>query len=296
MIMTAVAVAIFVRRKDKMSNSGKRKTQIMALCLSSFMAALLLFYAGRLINLAQTESLTLYYLAGCDVAIAILLIIDGVLSELDSIHQNNKFETSSRNSSSSREDHASGALQEPLPVHIYQPRLSLTSNQRTAINSGTRVPTNEDMEATPHDDDFVELEELPKYERRRPVQQATIVDMANLESVDTTVLGLDISVPSVNGASNDGNALEQGRESRLQLGDISTAEAPEYSPSLVEAPAAAPVPNYDLSTQLASCTNSGSSVVLTMPVSDAPAGPPPTAAHIVAPTVTVTSAPPVYSP
>ncbi|KAF9961713.1 hypothetical protein BGZ72_002274 [Mortierella alpina] len=155
------------------------------------------------------------------------------------------------------------------------------------------APTNDDTQAAQQDDDSVELDELPKYELRRPAQQATIVDMANLQSVDATVLGSAIPVSLLNTTNNDVSGLEQGQESRLELGDLSTGEAPEYSPSLVEA---SPAPTYDLSTELTSSTSSGSSVILTMPVSDPPAGPSTTAARTGAPSITITSAPPVYSP
>ncbi|KAF9961711.1 hypothetical protein BGZ72_002272 [Mortierella alpina] len=212
-----------------------------------------------------------------------MLVVDGVLSELYSIYMNSKIETSSRDSSSSREDHASGGLQEPLPIHIYQPRLTLTPNERTPVHSGTTAPTNGNTEAAQQDDDSVELEELPKYERRRPAQQATIVDMANLQSVDANVLGSAIPVSPLSLTDNEGRGFEQGQpqELRLELGELSTVEAPEYAPSLVEA---SPAPTYDMSTQLASSTSSGSSVVLAMPVSEPPVGQSPTAAHTDAPT------------
>ncbi|KAF9961714.1 hypothetical protein BGZ72_002275 [Mortierella alpina] len=305
-IIITVAVGVFLCYKYTKLNSIQHTLRIMLMCLSSIFAALLLFYAGTLISIAQAqEDIIMYIAGGFDVAIGVLLIIDGVFTELYIRHVHSKGVPPPRNNNSvhsGQEAHASGTPQEPLPVHLYRPRLSLTPNERTSMHSGSRVPTEDDMEAAQQDDDAVELEELPKYERTRPVQHATIVDMANLQSVDAAVLRTAIPLSPSNTSHNDGSGLEQGQESRLELGAISTAEAPQYLPSLVEVPAetlaplASSAPTYDLSAQLSSATSSRSSVVLTMPLSDAPAALPPTAANTVAPSITVTSAPPVYSP
>ncbi|KAG9327572.1 hypothetical protein KVV02_003817 [Mortierella alpina] len=293
MIVTTVAVIVFVYLKNGIALGRQRNLQIIILCLSFFNAAVFLFYAARLITLAQTEdSVVSYLVGGFDVALAIFLSIDGVLTELYSQHLNRKRATSSRNTSVDAigNTHGTGgALQAPLPVHLYQPRLSLTPEERMSIHSGVTAPTGDDTETAQQqqqDNDAMEFEELPKYQRRRPAQHATIVDMAN----------------------HDGSGLEQGQELRLELGgDLSTVEAPEYSPSpslvgapaeTLEAPLAIPAPTDGLlsSTQSATSTHSGSSsVVLTMPLSEAPAAPP-AAAPTDTPSVTITSAPPIYVP
>ncbi|KAF9936670.1 hypothetical protein BGZ75_007048 [Mortierella antarctica] len=293
MIVTTVAVIVFVYLKNGIALGRQRNLQIIILCLSFFNAAVFLFYAARLITLAHTEDTVVSYLVGgFDVALAIFLLIDGVLTELYSQHLNRKRATSSSNTSVDAigNTHGTGgAPQAPLPVHLYQPRLSLTPEERMSTHSGVTAPTGDDTETAQQqqqqqDNDAMEFEELPKYQRRRPAQHATIVDMAN----------------------HDGGGLEQGQELRLELGgDLSTAEAPEYSPSpsLVGAPAETPeaplaIPTNGLlsSTQSATSMHSGSSsVVLTMPLSEAPAAPP-AAAPTDAPSITITSAPPVYVP
>ncbi|KAG9327574.1 hypothetical protein KVV02_003819 [Mortierella alpina] len=303
-IFTTVGVAIFAYYKNSMSHDGRR---LMVLCLSCFCAILFIFYAGRLISLAQTEHTFVLYLAGgVDVVIATLLLIDGVLVDLYSIHLNSIQATSSRNISTESSGNVHDALQEPLPVHMYQPRLSLAPSEETSSQSGTTVvPTSDDNEVVPQDNDAVELEELPKYERRRPTQHATIVDMTNLESVDATVLRLAVSISSLelDVTNNDGSGYEQGQELRWELGGrLSTVEAPEYSPSLEEAPAEtasllpSPAPTYDRIAPLASSRHSGSSVMLTSTLSETPAGPVTAAPPGGAPFITVTSAPPVYTP
>ncbi|KAF9968809.1 hypothetical protein BGZ70_005613 [Mortierella alpina] len=281
MIVSTVAVAVYVYYKNSMA------------------------IEERQITLAQSEDkLVLYLGGGFNGAIAICLIMDGVLVELYSRHRRNKRATSSRNISvdSLGNTGAADAPQAPLPVHLYQPRLALTPNERTSAHFGTAAPTGSDTETAQQDSDTMELEELPKYQRRRPAQHATIVDMANLDNVDATLRSA-ISVSSMEVTSNDGSGLGQGQDVRLEFGDdLSTVEAPEYSPSLVApsaetvAPLIPPAPSSGSnSTQLATSAHSGSPVMLDMPLSGAPAGP--SMAPVTdTPSITVTSAPPVYSP
>lgn len=285
-----------------MTVKGRR---LVVLCLSCFSAILFLFYASCLISIAQAaENIVffLYFSGGLDISIAILLLIEGVLADLYSIHLNSKRALSARNPStdSCEDTRATSTLQEPLPVHVYQPRLSLMPNERTSTQSGTTVPLPTSDEAA-HQDNSVELEELPKYQRKRPAQHATIVDMANLECVDATFSRSSMSLSALDVANDDGMGHEQGQELRWELGgDISTVEAPEHSPSSVEAPAETPVPlasaapTHGLPPLVAS-SYSRSPVILSMPLSDAPAEPP-AAESAGAPSLTVTPAPPVYAP
>ncbi|CAO3575000.1 unnamed protein product [Mortierella alpina] len=303
MIVSTVAVALFVYLKNSLALEGRH---LMVLCLSCITAMLFVFYAVRQISLAQTEGEVLLYLGGgFDAAIAICLIMDGVLVELYSRHRRSKRATSSRNTSMDTLGNtgATDAPQAPLPVHLYQPRLSLIPTERTSTHFGTATSTDSDTETAQQDTDTMELEELPKYQRRRPAQHATIVDMANLDDVDATLLRSAISVSSVDVINNDGSGIGQGQDVRLELGDdLSTVEAPEYSPSLVETPAETIAPlissaptSGSTSTRLATSTLSGSPIILNMPLSEAPAGPP-TVPPSDTPSITVTSAPPVYSP
>ncbi|KAF9291000.1 hypothetical protein BGZ68_005421 [Mortierella alpina] len=298
MIVTTVAVCVFIYLKNGIALSRKRNRHVIALCLSSFGAALFLFYAGHLIALAQREDTVIPFLiAGFDVAIAFMLIVDGVLTELHSAHLSAKRATSSINGSATEDSygntHATARTpQEPLPVHLYQPRLSFTPNERI---SGTTAPIGdvdtETAQQQQQDNDALELEELPKYERRRPAQHATIVDMANLASTDATVLrSADILVPSREVTHHQGNDLEQGQELRLEMGDaLSTVDAPEYSPSLVEAPPPPPAETLVSCTSPATTNSSPSTQRMSSTGS-------PTAAPTDAPFITVTSAPPVYAP
>ncbi|KAF9576019.1 hypothetical protein EC968_000579 [Mortierella alpina] len=305
MIVTAVAVVVFLYYKNGIVHRRNRHLQIMALCLSLFNAALFIFYAVRLITLGQkSESIISLLVGGFNASIAVLLVIDGMLTELYSRHLNSKRVTSSRTTSvnSLGNIHVPDAPQAPLPVHLYQPRLSLTPNERTSIHSGTSAPTGDDTDTAQQDDDAMELEELPKYQRRRPAQHATIVDLSNLDGVDATLRSA-ISVSSLDVTNPDGNGLAQGRDSRLELeGDLATIEAPEYSPSLVEptsettARPASPAPTSGLSSsQLATSLDSGESVILTMPLSETSPAQPATAPTDT-PHITVTSAPPDYTP
>ncbi|CAO3574997.1 unnamed protein product [Mortierella alpina] len=232
MIFTTVAVAVFAYYKRSMSLSGRR---LLVLGLSGFNAMLCVFYAGRLISLAQSgEAFILYVAAAFDVAIAFLLVIDGALADLYSIHMNSKRVMSSLNTFTDSEEAtcATSALQKPLPGHVYQPRFSLSSSEQ-CIRSGIGAPANGGGEVVQQGNDAVGLEELPKYERRSPALHATIVDMTNSESEDTTV------------------------------------EASEYSPSLGEAGSlsllVSPAPTYDLTAHGASSADSGSSMLPSSP-------------------------------
>ncbi|KAG0261646.1 hypothetical protein BG011_000820 [Mortierella polycephala] len=60
-----------------------------------------------------------------------------------------------------------------LPAFVYQPQLSIAPSQPPPTLSATMDH---------------ELEELPKYSRRRPAQSATIVDMSNMEGMDPSAL------------------------------------------------------------------------------------------------------------
>ncbi|KAF9291315.1 hypothetical protein BGZ68_004403 [Mortierella alpina] len=302
-IVTTVAVAVFAYYKIRMTVKGRR---LVVLCLSCLSAMLFLFYAACLISLAQAaENIVffLYFSGGLDVSIAIILLIEGVLTDLYSIHLNSKRASSARNPStdSCEDTRATSTPQEPLPVHVYQPRLSLMPNERTSTQSGTAVPLATSDEAAHQEDYSVKLEELPKYQRKRPAQHATIVDMANLGSVDATFSRSSMSLSSLDVANDDGMGHEQGQELRWELGgDILTIEAPEHSPSSEEAPAETPVPlasaapTHGLS-PLVAYSYSRSPVILSMPLSDAPAEPPATE-PAGAPSLTVTPAPPVYAP
>ncbi|KAF9576017.1 hypothetical protein EC968_000577 [Mortierella alpina] len=294
MAFTLMAVAFFARYKHRTAFSDKR---LLVLGIACFSAMLLGFYAGQLFSLAQTEDspTLLYFGAGLDVALTMLLLIECVLASLYNTHLNSKRAPSSTiNFAANGNIHATGTLQEPLPVHVYQTRHSLTPSETTSLHHGTTTPISDNSEARQQAIDAVELEELPKYERVRPAQHARIVDMANFGTVNLR------SGSSFDVTNHHSNGFEQGQESRWELRvDLSTVEAPQHSPSSHEIPAEtpslidSPAPSYNPTTQLAPF-HSESSAIVTLPMPDAPAGPP-TALPADAPSI-VTSAPPVYAP
>ncbi|KAF8934483.1 hypothetical protein BGZ58_005680 [Dissophora ornata] len=209
------------------------------------------------------------------------------------------------------ETETEGGVQIPQQVHIYQPRLTLTiladghRRQGSAL-SGTATPTGgegtagsthsplsvdeafhldigtlegggEEGDVDGNGDEALELEVLPKYQRRPPAQSATIIDLSNLQGVDPAVL------TSVLGESAEG--IQNGVPE----------EVPGYSPPL---PTLSPVSSLNI-TQSSTLGQEESEELETritaMAVSMHNASVPPQSISTTA-QVPPTSEPPVYMP
>ena len=101
---------------------------------------------------------------------------------------------------------------QPQLVHLYQPPLSLSP---TLTVDSTREGSNNNNE----DDDGLELEELPKYQRRAPAQVATIIDMSNV--------GTGPSETSIHVQQGE------GEDTTVDIELEDSTEAPAYSASPV---------------------------------------------------------------
>ncbi|KAF8981522.1 hypothetical protein BGZ46_002645 [Entomortierella lignicola] len=191
-----------------------------------------------------------------------MLIIEAALATLVVTREkiDRPLEVSPRNDATA----TTTVVQEAPPVHIYQPRLDFSSSEqqqqqhhvrRVSALSGTseegqegqgamqlsadqsyRIDILEGTAGTSENDEELEMEELPKYQRRRPTGSVTIIDLANIQAVDPAVL------TSVLGESaleiQNQIQLQQQQQQHAQRQDqlvveaLDVNEAPAYSPPL----------------------------------------------------------------
>jgi len=210
----------------------------------------------------------------------------------------------------------------PQAVHLYQPRLSLPlsprgSNVAGSIHSARRhsaqASSTDGVVIQEGDEDDLwlendlELEELPKYQRRRPVQSATIIDLSNLASVDSTVLNTVIRDSDTRLSFHSQASLDAVHDIVINdpLEDDTTA--PEYSPPLLPSLAPGPIPEVVInfateegdqvsrdateSTALEATSTSSSTTTTATPTTATTIPPPQTTAQS-----SIAPEPPVYAP
>ncbi|KAG0221007.1 hypothetical protein BGX31_010307, partial [Mortierella sp. GBA43] len=134
-------------------------------------------------------------------------------------------------------DDTTTAASVDVEVHFYQPPLSLTpsrSGSVITIPSPTAQPSRNEPTRTQADawegrgdrNNGIELEELPKYQKRPPAQSAVIVDLSNLDYVSPDL----ISRVQRQGLANPGHDADQ----------TEVGESPAYTPSHLATTSGAP--------------------------------------------------------
>ncbi|GJJ69268.1 hypothetical protein EMPS_01614 [Entomortierella parvispora] len=237
--------------KSKYSNPARPLVQLL---LSIPLAAAYLFFSVAVfLKLAAglTNVLFLFWIVeGVNVLIAVLILLEAwftwLLRNVDEAQStDDEDEAQQRQRSTSGQGSTDPTV--PAAVHLYQPRLSLphvnVAGSAQTADGGMRrhsvqASSTDGVVIQDDDDLYMEMEELPKYQRRRPAQSATIIDLSNLTSVDAAVLNTVIRDPEAR-LSLHGQAGPDAVHDIIitdPLEDDTTA--PEYSPPLP--PAAAP--------------------------------------------------------
>ncbi|KAF9128052.1 hypothetical protein BG015_004405, partial [Linnemannia schmuckeri] len=171
------------------------------LVASTLLAGVFLFFAGKVFPHLQDFSDLLWIVQGFNVLLAIFLLLEATCSFfVGKSGQDIQAETFAANRSAleAQNQRIGGALGDnittPAAVHLYQPRLDLSPptedgappHNRTSVIPGSA--TNGAAAVRLDIPDDYELDELPKYQRKPPAQPVTIIDMANLASVNPAVL------------------------------------------------------------------------------------------------------------
>ncbi|KAF9169709.1 hypothetical protein BGX21_010482 [Mortierella sp. AD011] len=291
--------------------------------MSLILSGVYIFFAAKVFPLSFQESgqFLMRVVESINVILALMLITESILAAV--VVRKEKIDRlmdiSPRNNTSGAADSANGT-QVPQQIHIYQPRLG-PAGQRISVLSGSTAVTvtgeatgaaqsdpsyridilREGEDGTDNnDDEGLELEELPKYQRRPPAQSATIVDLSNLQSVDPAVL---TSVLGETALEIQSRVQHQQERNQLGVEALEVTEAPAYSPRLtasddsqtIEVPnniTVAGSTEESSSTSLLSPTEVGS-VISSTPAQDSQTAP----ASAVATVITVAPPePPVYMP
>ncbi|KAF8948259.1 hypothetical protein BGZ47_005893 [Haplosporangium gracile] len=171
------------------------------LVASTLLAGVFLFFAGKVFPLLRDFSDLLWIVQGFNILLAIVLLLEATFSFfVGKAEQGLQAATfaANRRALDAQNQRMGGVLGNnittPAAVHLYQPRLDLSpptedgapSHNRTSVISGSAIDG--EAEARLDIPDDYELDELPKYQRKPPAQSATIIDMANLASVNPAVL------------------------------------------------------------------------------------------------------------
>ncbi|KAF9207252.1 hypothetical protein BGZ49_000862 [Haplosporangium sp. Z 27] len=236
---------------------------IIQLLLSLVLAGVYIFFTVRVLPIAIRDSgqFLIKVVEVANVIIAVMLIIEAALATLVVTREkiDRPLEVSPRNDATA----TTTVVQEPPPVHIYQPRLDFSSSEqqqqqhhvrRVSALSGTsegqegqgamqlsadqsyRIDILEGTAGTSENDEELEMEELPKYQRRRPTGSATIIDLANIQAVDpavlTSVLGESaLEIQNQIQLQQQQQQHAQGQD-QLVVEALDVNEAPAYSPPL----------------------------------------------------------------
>jgi hypothetical protein len=229
------------------------------LVISTLLAAVFLFFAGKVFRLLQGLSDLLWIVQGFNVVLAAVLLAEALCCFfVDKSEQElmTATRTANRRARETQNQRMAGAVGDnittPTAVHLYQPRLDLspptedaTLYNRTSVLLSPAVD-GETVVRLDIPDDY-ELDELPEYQRKPPAQSATIIDMANLASVSTAVLNNVVRPLSSSSMSMLSEAqppsdsmMQEGQRPPSALGeqggqtsqdeDIPSSDAPEYSP------------------------------------------------------------------
>ncbi|KAG0350184.1 hypothetical protein BGZ54_003978, partial [Gamsiella multidivaricata] len=228
--------------------------------MSMFLAVIYLVFAATVFPkiMGDSSDFLLQIVEGVNVVVAALLMVDAVLTVIWVRNENKSMEDSEIGEEERRLRSGAGSgeeVQRPQQVHVYQPLISLAplSARRGSVlsvaESGRSSPTTaqqqqqQQRQGLSTDDTFhisipearatnpieedederLELEELPKYQRKPPAQSATIIDLANLEGVDPAVLN---SIPLLQETQAQAQAQAQPQpQAHGQRGEH-VAEAP----------------------------------------------------------------------
>ncbi|KAK3848560.1 MAG: hypothetical protein J3R72DRAFT_429249 [Linnemannia gamsii] len=253
------------------------------LLISTLLAGVYVFFFAKVFPIIDQSTGLLKVVESVNLIVAILLLAESVctyiINKADEAEGEETYATN-RGAREERRRHqqsgsataAGDSITTPAAIHLYQPRLDLSppstdnnTNNRTSVISTTAAGAEEvRLEIA---DDY-ELDELPKYQRKPPAQSATIIDMANLASVNPAVLSNVVrplsssssssssevqAVDVMHGAQRPQAALEQqqleGEQQAQQTRRediIPSSDAPEYplsSTSTPSSPDAPPVPS-----------------------------------------------------
>ncbi|KAF9908114.1 hypothetical protein EC991_010242 [Linnemannia zychae] len=239
------------------------------LVLSSIFAGVYLFFCVKVFPIIDESTSLLRVVESINLIVVVLLLAEAVctffIDKDNKAEQDEIFAANRRSREERRQQQRTGRTDAgdtvaiPTAVHLYQPRLDLLSptsssidgnviNQSSVISSSTSGNNAEEVRLDITDN--YELEVLPKYQRKPPAQSATIIDMANLASVDPAVLNTVVRPLSSSSSSSEMQALdvmhgaqqpstaleqqeqrqEQEQEQASQQDDIPSSDAPEYSP------------------------------------------------------------------
>ncbi|KAF9918587.1 hypothetical protein BX616_007601 [Lobosporangium transversale] len=204
--------------------------------LSLFLAGTYIFLTARGFQLAlgSPNLAMLLIVEGFNISIVLLLIAQFILVAV--VFSSNKPPLCNSSISATRANSDedpnlvmdSGDVRASQLIHVYQPRLSLISTQAAQAsandenhNADILQSRNESSQSQTTVIERVELEELPRYQRRPPTQTATIVDLSNLPDVDHAILNTTL-----------GRSAQQRNLSLSEPSGAASApvEAPVYSP------------------------------------------------------------------
>ncbi|KAF9929260.1 hypothetical protein FBU30_001742 [Linnemannia zychae] len=225
------------------------KPQILPYIYGQFIVSLILtgvyiYFAAKIFPLIHNQSGSLLQVVeSINIITAVLLLAEAVcafiVGNAKKAHEEEEIATSRAARDAARNTGENVTV--PPIIHIYQPNLDLTSpsaeaspQNRTSVISGSNGAGEVRLDVA---DDY-ELDELPKYQRKPPAQSATIIDMANLASVNPAVLEnvvrpLSSMSSSSSSDAQTSNAMQdvqrEGHEPN-QDNDVPTTDAPEYTP------------------------------------------------------------------
>ncbi|KAG0279183.1 hypothetical protein BGZ95_002037 [Linnemannia exigua] len=257
------------------------------LVLSTLLAGVYVFFFAKIFPIIDQPSSLLKVVESINLIVAILLLAESVCTyfidkndkaEEEEIFADNRRarEERQRQQQSGSTTAAGDSIATPAAIHLYQPRLDFSppsidnnTNNRTSVISTTAAGIEEvrlDMA-----DDY-ELDELPKYQRKPPAQSATIIDMANIASVNPAVLNNVVRPLSISSSSSSSpsevqaldmlheaqrplSALEQHQpegeqqEQQTRREDILPSDAPEYSLPSISTSSSSSAPSVPSSSQ-----------------------------------------------
>ncbi|KAG0378239.1 hypothetical protein BGX24_004423 [Mortierella sp. AD032] len=258
------------------------------LLISTLLAGVYVFFFAKVFPIIDQSTGLLKVVESVNLIVAILLLAESactyIINKADEAEGEETYATNRAAREERRRQQQPGSataagdiITNPAAIHLYQPRLDLSppstdnnTNNRTSVISTTAAGTEEvRLEIA---DDY-ELDELPKYQRKPPAQSVTIIDMANLASVNPAVLSNVVrplsssssssSSPSevqaidvMHGAQRPQAALEQqqleGEQQAQQTRRediIPSSDAPEYSLSSTSTPSSPDAPPVPSSSQ-----------------------------------------------
>jgi hypothetical protein len=235
------------------------------LVVSAILAGVYIHFCATVFPLLGEHSTLLLIVESINIIIAILLLAEAVFTLLldkEAIAKQEEIIAENRRVQEERARQQAGVAATdsnaiPTVVHLYQPRLDFLPPPSTdgnvnnrSSNTSSSADGNGAEEVRLDIADDYELEELPKYQRKRPAQSATIIDMANLASVSPVVL--DTIARPLSSSSLSSSEVQQGAQQRQDQGqeqeqqtsqqdNTPSSEASEYSSQAVPPPTPSPL-------------------------------------------------------